>query len=147
MKTAIITGCRGFIATYLVKRCLAEGWSVFGIDKETDVSNEISPEVWENKNFTYLKADICDLKSLPDAQIILHLAAESDVERSITDSTDFIRTNVDGTRNLLDIVRRKSRLNSMALLTSNFRASAKLPQIGEEETGDNRDLDIKKLKK
>jgi dTDP-glucose 4,6-dehydratase len=54
-----------------------------------------------------LEEDIAQLKSLPDCDYVINIAAESHVGNSIIDSTDFIETNVNGVKNLLDLIRHK----------------------------------------
>lgn len=108
IKTVIVTGCLGFIGSHLTSRLLSEGYKVYGIDKETYAANlERLEEFRKFENFTYEKADICELEDIPNADWVLNLCAETHVGRSIIDSKDFIRTNVDGVRNLLTIIHRK----------------------------------------
>ena len=61
--------------------------------------------LWDN--FTFIKQDIAELKHLPDCDYVINLAAESHVGNSIIDSTDFLHTNVNGVKNLLDLIRKK----------------------------------------
>ena len=108
MKLVVITGCLGFIGSYVTKRCLARGYKVFGIDKCTYAANEeVLPELLQNQNFTFLRGDICELKWIPDCDYLINVAAETHVGNSIIDSDEFIRTNVDGVKNLLELLRQK----------------------------------------
>ena len=108
MKLVVITGCLGFIGSYVTKRCLARGYKVFGIDKCTYAANEeVLPELLQNQNFTFLKEDICELKWIPDCDYLINVAAETHVGNSIINSDEFIRTNVDGVKNLLELLRQK----------------------------------------
>ena len=106
MKTVVITGCYGFIGTTLTQLCLEKGWEVLGIDKMTYVANK-SVNFEKYQNFTFLEKDICDLERLPDCDYIINLAAESHVGNSIIDSTCFTKSNIEGVRNLLDLIRQK----------------------------------------
>lgn len=108
MKLVVITGCLGFIGSYVTRQALHRGWKVYGIDKCTYASNsELLDEFNLNNNFTFLKEDIATLESLPDCDYVVNTAAETHVGNSILDSSDFIHTNVDGVKNLLDLIRNK----------------------------------------
>ncbi|MGQ2917225.1 MULTISPECIES: dTDP-glucose 4,6-dehydratase [Rhizobium] len=110
----IVTGGAGFIGSalvrYLVKEVRAE---VLTVDKLTYAGNLASlSEVEKAPNHRFLKADICDAVAMTEAfdqfkpNLIMHLAAESHVDRSITTAADFIQTNVVGTFTLLEAARR-----------------------------------------
>ena len=106
MKLVTITGCLGFIGSYVTKECLRKGWKVFGIDKCTYAANEVLlQEFSENSNFYFLKKDIATLKSLPVCDFVINLAAESHVGNSIINSDQFIDANIVGTHNLLELIR------------------------------------------
>ena len=108
MKLVVITGCLGLIGNYVTRKCLEQGWKVFGIDKLTYAANLWALEEFsKNNNFTFLNSDICDLKSLPDCDYVINIAAETHVENSITDSDTFIKTNIVGVKNLLNLIKDK----------------------------------------
>tara|TARA_R110000824_G_scaffold119818_3_gene274215 strand:+ start:425 stop:1387 length:963 start_codon:yes stop_codon:yes gene_type:complete len=108
MKLVVITGCLGLIGNYVTRRCLERGWMVYGLDKMTYAANQWALEEFsKNKNFTFLRKDICKLKTLPDCDYVINIAAESHVGNSIVDSEDFLNTNILGVKNLLDVIRRK----------------------------------------
>ena len=108
MKLVMITGCLGLIGSYITKECLSRGWKVLGVDKCTYAANvQFLEEFQKSSNFTFLKKDICDLKFLPDCDYVINTAAESHVGNSIIDSKSFIETNINGVKNLLDLIRRK----------------------------------------
>jgi len=108
MKLVTITGCLGFIGSYVTRECLSLGWKVYGIDKCTYAANkQLLEEFNKEENFYFLSADISAIESLPVCDVIINLAAESHVGNSIINSDDFIDTNVAGTHNLLEIVRRQ----------------------------------------
>ena len=109
----VVTGGAGFIGSAVCRHFVMEkGYSILNIDKLTYAANLRSLDsISENVRYSFVKADICDRESLdailsdfsPNA--IVHLAAESHVDRSITSSPEFIRTNVVGTHTLLKSVR------------------------------------------
>jgi len=108
MKLVVITGCLGLIGSYVTRKCLSKGWKVYGVDNLTYAANKSFLEVFKrDPNFTFLEEDIAQLKSLPDCDYVINIAAESHVGNSIIDSSDFIETNVNGVKNLLDLIRRK----------------------------------------
>jgi dTDP-glucose 4,6-dehydratase len=108
MKLVVITGCLGLIGSYVTRKCLSKGWKVYGVDNLTYAANKsFLDDFRRDSNFTFLEEDIAQLKSLPDCDYVINIAAESHVGNSIIDSTDFIETNVNGVKNLLDLIRRK----------------------------------------
>lgn len=106
----LVTGGAGFIGSALCRRLVAEtGWTVLNYDALTYAASLTSlAEIENHPNYSFVKGDICDRATVdatlaafaPDA--IMHLAAESHVDRSITASADFVRTNVVGTHTLLE---------------------------------------------
>ena len=109
-KTVIVTGGAGFIGSELIRHLISyTGYKVINIDKLTYSGNlESLKTIEENQNYTFEQIDICDANSLkaifrnnkPDA--LIHLAAESHVDRSIDEPAEFIHTNILGTFNLLE---------------------------------------------
>lgn len=104
-----MTGGAGFIGSTFVCDALEQGCQVVNIDKLTYAGNLSNLGVYHtHKNHTFYKEDICHkneveqiiFKHQPD--VILHMAAESHVDRSIDCADDFIQTNVLGTQKLLD---------------------------------------------
>jgi len=108
MKLVVITGCLGFIGSHLTEECLGMGWKVLGIDNNTYAANgNFLNRLAINSNFSFLKMDICDLKELPDCDYVINTAAETHVGNSIIDSEDFLRSNISGVKNLLDLIKNK----------------------------------------
>ena len=108
MKLVVITGCLGLIGNYITRKCLDKGWKVYGIDKMTYAANKWALEEFKkNKNFTFVNKDICNLKSLPDCDYLINIAAESHVENSIIESDVFMKSNILGVKNLLNIIKNK----------------------------------------
>ncbi len=113
-ETIVVTGGAGFIGSHLVKR-LVKNYPdklIVNIDALTYAGNlENLKEVENMPNYAFEKADICDSYAIheifsryrPDG--IIHLAAESHVDRSITDPFAFVKTNVIGTIHLLQEAR------------------------------------------
>ncbi len=109
----IVTGGAGFIGSALVRHLvLDKGYDVLTIDALTYAGCEASLRAVEGRsNHRFLKANICDRATMdvaitsfrPDR--VMHLAAESHVDRSITGAADFIQTNVVGTFTLLEAAR------------------------------------------
>lgn len=106
----IVTGGAGFIGSTVVRRLAAHArWKVLNIDKLTYAGNLASlNEIEVGPFYTFLHQDICDIRNLretfddfrPDA--VLHLAAESHVDRSIGEPTECVKTNILGTFTLLE---------------------------------------------
>lgn len=109
----VVTGGAGFIGSALVRHLvLDKGAEVLNIDALTYAGNLTSLRDVEKKpNYKFLKADICDRTAIERAftefrpDRVMHLAAESHVDRSITGAADFIQTNIIGTFTLLEAAR------------------------------------------
>ena len=110
MKIVYVTGCLGFIGSYVTRKCLEKGWMVYGIDKCTYAANtDLIEEFSNHPNFRFEKADIKDLDHLYDCDYVINTAAESHVANSIISSDKFLETNVLGTKNLLELIRGKQK--------------------------------------
>ena len=113
MKKILVTGGAGFIGSAVVRHIIENTQdSVVNVDKLTYAGNLESLESVENNpRYTFEQVDICDAKALarvfeqhkPDA--VMHLAAESHVDRSIDGPAAFIETNIVGTYTLLEVAR------------------------------------------
>lgn len=113
MKKILITGGSGFIGTNLINLFISKkNYSILNIDKYTYASNRYLENLKLSKKvYRHVKIDICNYNELkkiiksfkPDK--IIHLAAESHVDNSISGSKQFIQTNIIGTYNLLEISR------------------------------------------
>ena len=108
MKVVYVTGCLGFIGSYVTRKCLEKGWMVRGVDKITYAANEgLLEEFNSYPNFVFEKADIKDITFLYDCDYVINTAAESHVGNSIVNSDEFINSNIVGVKNLLDLIRHK----------------------------------------
>ncbi len=113
MKTLLVTGGAGFIGSALVRHLVAEtDWTVVNLDKLTYAGNLDSlPGLLEHPRHRFERVDICDAVGVRRVlrehrpRAILHLAAESHVDRSIDGPAAFVRTNVVGTQVLLEAAR------------------------------------------
>lgn len=113
-KTIIITGGAGFIGSHVVREFAKKysGYQIINLDLLTYAGNLANLRDIENAaNYTFVKADITDATVIMDVfkqyspDGIIHLAAESHVDRSIKDPMAFVKTNVIGTVNLLNAAR------------------------------------------
>ncbi|MBO9135199.1 dTDP-glucose 4,6-dehydratase [Rhizobium sp. B230/85] len=109
----LVTGGAGFIGSALVRHLVKNvGAEVLNVDKLTYAGNLASLRDFDGaQNYRFLRADICDLQKMSEAMAsfqpdrIMHLAAESHVDRSISGAADFVQTNVMGTFSLLEAAR------------------------------------------
>lgn len=106
MKIVYITGCLGFIGSYVTRQCLEKGWYVKGVDKMTYASNKnLLEEFKKYPNFSFVHCDINDLKFLYDCDYVINIAAETHVGNSISNSDDFVHSNINGVHNLLELIK------------------------------------------
>lgn len=106
MKIVYVTGCLGFIGSYVTRLCLQKGWHVKGVDKVTYAANDnLLDEFKLYSNFSFFQCDINDLKFLYDCDYIINTAAETHVGNSIANSNDFISSNINGVHNILELIK------------------------------------------
>lgn len=135
-KNILVTGGAGFIGSAVIRYLINETNSnVLNIDKLTYAGNLESLEtVSNNPRYQFLHADICDKSAMTKAfddfkpNIVMHLAAESHVDRSIDGPMDFIQTNIIGTYNLLEVAR-----NYWQNLTEDKKSRFKFHHISTDE--------------
>ena len=108
----LVTGGAGFIGSAVVRQAIRDGHKVVNVDSLTYAACLANvAEVENHPNYAFLEADICDGAAMrnafdkhqPDA--VMHLAAESHVDRSIDGPGAFIQTNITGTYTLLETAR------------------------------------------
>lgn len=114
-KTILITGGAGFIGSHVVRHFVLKypDYKIINLDALTYAGNlENLVDIEGHPNYAFVKADIRDESALEDVftqyqpDSIIHLAAESHVDRSITDPMAFVKTNVIGTVNLLNAAKK-----------------------------------------
>ena len=110
-KNILITGGAGFIGSHVVRLFVNKypNQNIYNLDSLTYAGNLENLKDIENKgNYTFIREDINDTQKISDLfkkykfDTVIHLAAESHVDRSISDPVSFVRTNVMGTMNLLN---------------------------------------------
>ena len=112
-RNIIITGGAGFIGSNLIRHIIEEyDFNVINIDKLTYAGNLNSlRSIADSPRYSFHKIDICDYSAISNIilkykpAIIMHLAAESHVDRSINSANEFIQTNILGTFNILEAIR------------------------------------------
>ena len=114
-KTILVTGGAGFIGSHVIRQFVQKypDYKIINLDKLTYAGNlENLKDIEDAPNYEFVKGDIYDAEFLDQLfdkysiDGIIHLAAESHVDRSITDPNEFIKTNIVGTVNLLNVAKK-----------------------------------------
>ncbi len=114
-KNILITGGAGFIGSHVVRRFVTNypQYAIFNLDALTYAGNlENLKDIDTSPNYTFIKGDICDASLMEEIfathhiDTVIHLAAESHVDRSISDPLAFVKTNVMGTATLLNTAKK-----------------------------------------
>lgn len=132
----LVTGGAGFIGSALVRYLVGEiGVEVLNVDKLTYAGNLNSlASISNESNYRFVKADVCDRFAIDEAfegfqpDCVIHLAAESHVDRSITGAADFIQTNIIGSFNILEAAR-----NYWSELAEDRRSSFRMLHVSTDE--------------
>tara|TARA_Y100000590_G_scaffold392435_2_gene469847 strand:- start:1179 stop:2192 length:1014 start_codon:yes stop_codon:yes gene_type:complete len=116
MTKIIVTGGLGFIGSNLIRLLIKKNFKVLNLDKISYASNFYNTKEFKhNKNYNFIKCDLCNLKKLKKIIVrykpkaIFNLAAETHVDRSIDGPKNFIYSNIIGTFNLLEIIRKSKK--------------------------------------
>jgi len=142
MKVVYITGCLGFIGSYITRTCLEKGWYVKGVDKITYAANkDLLTEFKKYPNFSFVYCDINDLKFLYDCDYIINTAAETHVGNSIVNSDDFIHSNINGVHNLLELIKNHRGENVSKPILLHFSTDE---VYGDIEEGVHTEIDLLK---
>lgn len=116
-KKVLVTGSAGFIGYHVSKKLLESGWSVFGIDNlnsyySVQIKKNRIRELTKNVKFIFKKIDLINYKeiyklvSANNIKIIVHLAAQAGVRYSITNPMAYVKSNLIGFTNILEVSRR-----------------------------------------
>jgi dTDP-glucose 4,6-dehydratase len=105
-KIVYITGCLGFIGSYVTRTILDLGWFVRGIDKCTYAANtELLKEFNKYSNFIFENKDINNIEFLYECDYVINTAAETHVGNSIISTDNFMDTNINGVHRLLELIK------------------------------------------
>ncbi|MCL2561636.1 MAG: dTDP-glucose 4,6-dehydratase [Rikenellaceae bacterium] len=144
MRNILITGGAGFIGSHVVRQFLTEHleYKIVNLDKLTYAGSRANlSDIESRPNYTFVHGDICDYELVREVMAhhaidgVIHLAAESHVDRSIEDPFVFARTNVLGTLSLLQAAREAWRGNydgKMFVHVSTDEVYGSLPLLGGE---------------
>lgn len=137
MKTYLVTGGAGFIGSNFIVYMLNKYSEIYiiNVDKLTYAGNlENLKSVEKNANYAFIQADICDKKAISkifeenEIDYVVNFAAESHVDRSISNPEIFVQTNVLGTVNLLNCAK-----NAWQIGEDQYKAGAKYLQVSTDE--------------
>lgn len=106
-KVVYITGCLGLIGSYVTRMCLEKGYYVIGVDKITYAARDVLLDEFceYGDKFIFKETDICNLDRLVDCDYFINVAAETHVDNSIRKSDDFIKSNINGVYNILELLK------------------------------------------
>ena len=142
MKVVYITGCLGFIGSHVTRLCLDQGWYVRGIDKCTYAANlNLLTEFHEYDNFEFENEDINDIKFLYECDYVINTAAETHVGNSIANSDVFVKSNIDGVHNLLNLIKNYRHESSKLPILLHFSTDE---VYGDIEEGAHTETDLLK---
>ncbi|MDB9928593.1 dTDP-glucose 4,6-dehydratase [Flavobacteriaceae bacterium] len=141
MKNILVTGGAGFIGSHLVRLLVNKypEYHIFNMDVLTYAGNlENLKDIEDKENYTFVKCDICDIEKVKQVFVdykidsVIHLAAESHVDRSIEDPFSFAQTNVMGTLSLLQVAKNYWNTNFENKLFYHVSTDEVYGSLGEE---------------
>ena len=142
MKTIMVTGGAGFIGSNFIKMMLEEypTYRIINVDLLTYAGNlDNLSDIIDNDNYIFIKADIRDRKKLNDIfseyeiDNIINFAAESHVDRSISEPEVFLTTNIIGTQALLDVAKKYWKLDPKDNYSREYKKGVKFLQVSTDE--------------
>ena len=137
----LITGGAGFIGSHFVRYFVNEypNYHIYNLDKLSYAGNlDNLTDIKYKDNYTFIKGDICDKELIKNIfkqykiSRVIHFAAESHVDRSITDPLSFARTNVMGTLNLLQVAKEYWKNNYLDKLFYHISTDEVYGALGED---------------
>lgn len=142
MKIVYITGCLGFIGSYVTTLCLERGWYVYGIDKCTYASNLKKLDYFNQfDNFKFENKDITEIDRLVDCDYIINTAAETHVDNSIRKSEVFFQSNILGVYHLVELLRSYCKESQVFPTLIHFSTDE---VYGDIESGEHIETDVLK---
>lgn len=142
MKTMLITGGAGFIGSNFVRLMLEKhpDYKIINLDALTYAGNlENLKDIESNPNYTFVKADIRDRDAVNaifdkwDIDYVVNFAAESHVDRSITEPEIFLTTNIIGTQTLLDAAKAHWKLQPDDKYSREYKEGVRFHQVSTDE--------------
>lgn len=142
MKNILVTGGAGFIGSNFVKYMLDRHYEykIINVDALTYAGNlENLKDIVDNPNYVFIRADIRDRKNMDDIfvscgiDMVVNLAAESHVDRSIIEPDVFLTTNIIGTQVLLDVAKKHWKVNPGDKYCREYKPGVKFLQVSTDE--------------
>ena len=142
MKIVYVTGCLGFIGSYVTTLCLERDWYVYGIDKCTYASNLKKLDYFNQfDNFKIENKDITEIDRLVDCDYIINTAAETHVDNSIRKSEVFFQSNILGVYHLVELLRSYCKESQVFPTLIHFSTDE---VYGDIESGEHIETDVLK---
>ncbi len=140
MKKLLVTGGCGFIGSNFIRHMLSKygDYRIVNLDKLTYCGNPDNlKDIEKDKRYKFVKGDIADEtlvgKLVKDADVVINFAAETHVDRSITDPASFVKTNLFGTHTLLEAVKKHGTELFVQISTDEVYGSIKRGAFREDD--------------